>query len=44
MTNADYVTWPDEFNAILFYLQKVTSLGEIGKIGSYLPYKKNQFS
>ena len=38
MANNDYVTWLCEFSVILFYLQKITSLGEIGKICNYLPY------
>ena len=38
MANDDYVTRLDEFSVILFYLHKVTSLGEIAKICSYLPH------
>ena len=33
-----YVTQLSEFSVILFNLPKVYSLGEIGKIRSYLPY------
>ena len=38
MANDDYVTWLGEFSAIVFYLHKVTSPGEIAKNCSYLPY------
>ena len=43
MTNDDYVTWLGEFSVIVFYLHKATSLGEIAKNGSYLPYIKLNF-
>ena len=38
MANDDYVTWLGEFSVIMFYLHKATSLGEIVKNCSYLPY------
>ena len=38
MANDEYVTWLGEFSVKLFYLQKFTSLGEIAKNCSYLPY------
>ena len=38
MAKGDYVTLLGEFSVILFYLQKVSSLGEIAKNCSYLPY------
>ena len=38
MANDDYVTCLDEFSVILFYLPKITCLGEIGKNCSYSPY------
>ena len=38
MTNGDYVTWLGEFSAIVFYLHKLISLGEIAKNCSNLPY------
>ena len=38
MANDAYVTWLGEFSVKLFYLHKVTSLGEIAKTSSYLPY------
>ena len=38
MANDDYVTWLGEFSGKLFYLHEVTSLGEIAKTCSYLPY------
>ena len=38
MANDDYVTWLGEFSVILLNLHKVTSLGEIAKNCSYIPY------
>ena len=38
MANDDYVMWLGEFSVLLFYLLKVTSLGEIAKNCFYLPY------
>ena len=38
MANDDHVTCLREFSVILFYLHKVTILGEIAKNCSYLPY------
>ena len=38
MAYDDNVTWLAEFSVILFYLLKVTYLGEIAKNCSYLPY------
>ena len=38
MANDDYVTWMGELSVILFYIPKVTFLGEIAKNCSKLPY------
>ena len=38
MANNDYVTLLGELSVIVFYLHKVTSLGEIAKSCSNLPY------
>ena len=38
MVNDDYATWLGEFSVKMLYLPKVTSLEDIAKICSYLPY------
>ena len=43
MANDDHVTWLGELSVILFYLHKVTSLGEIAENCSYLPYINSNF-